>query len=62
MTGKTGMNVKKGCDNLENSCLGEPEQPKEKLSRRDFARTSVVAGAAAVGLPSVLGAETGSAE
>ena len=34
----------------------------EKLSRRDFARTSVVAGAAAVGLPSVLGAETGSTE
>ena len=34
----------------------------EKVSRRDFARTSVVAGAAAVGLPSVLGAETGSTE
>ena len=62
MTGKPDMNVKKGCDNPENSCLGQPKQPKEKLSRRDFARTSVVAGAAAVGLPSVLGAETGSTE
>ena len=35
---------------------------KEKLSRRDFARTSVVAGAAAVGLPSVLGADPQSAD
>ena len=48
--------------NKNKDTVVEEDVNKEKLSRRDFARTSVVAGAAAVGLPSVLGAETGSTE
>ncbi|SVD49749.1 uncharacterized protein METZ01_LOCUS402603, partial [marine metagenome] len=47
--------------NKSKDTVVEGNANKEKLSRRDFARTSVVAGAAAVGLPSVLGAEPQSA-
>ena len=54
------MTIKKDTDVSGDACEKAAAPGREKLSRREFTKTSVVAGAAAVAMPSVLSAQMGS--